>query len=62
MTKNIIYDYASYKEGNYPNSEPRNVYSSKLAVSSGYSRLFTVLLECFNFPGENIKNIFGHSK
>ena len=52
VTKNIVYNYANYNKENLPNSEPRNVYSSKLAVCSGYSRLFTILLECLNLPGE----------
>ena len=62
VTKNINYDYDSYKEGNLPNCEPINVFSSKLTVCSGYSRLFTALLKCLNFPEDDIQNIIGHSK
>ena len=62
VAKNIEYDYTSYKNGISPNCEPENVFSSKLTVCSGYSRLFTKLLKCLNFPEENIQNIIGHSK
>ena len=62
VTKNIIYDYANYKEGNLPNSEPRNVYSSKLAVYSGYSRLFIALLECLNFLEKILKILLAIQK
>ena len=62
VAKNIAYDYDSYKANILPNCEPRNVYSSKLTVCSGYSRLFTELLKCLNFQAENIQNIIGHSK
>jgi transglutaminase/protease-like cytokinesis protein 3 len=62
VANNIQYDYANYIAHNDVSSEPADVLSSKKGVCSGYSRLFTKLLTCLNFPEENIKNIIGHSK
>ena len=62
VTKNIKYDYAAYTSEAVLDCSPSNVLTTKKTVCSGYSRLFTELLKCLNYPSDNILNIIGHSK
>ena len=61
VAKNILYDYAGYKNGN-TNCVPESFFNSRTTVCSGYSRLFRDLLKCMSYSEDNIKNIQGHSK
>ena len=54
---NMQNDYANYIAHNEVSSQPADALRSKKGVCSGYSRLFTKLLTCLNFPAENFKNI-----
>ena len=58
IAENINYDFNNADA----NTQPENVYISKLTVSSGYSKLFARLLICMDFPEENIKSIEGYTK
>ena len=61
VAENIEYDYEKYISGEPVECEVDKVYENKKTVSSGYAKLFTKLLQCFNY-NDDIHNIQGHSK
>ena len=61
IINNIKYDYVGYRSGTYDGS-PVNAFNKKIAVCSGYSRLFRVLLLAMNYTESKILNIQGYAK
>ena len=61
ITRKIKYDTVGLNSNRY-SVEPKDFFSSKKTVCSGYARLFRQLLLIMNYNSSKIKNIFGTPK